>query len=68
MQNKRLRCEQGLCSSSLAFQILHNKSEPLDFGEMPGGINRSRSLKLLNKGRAEVPLRLVLSGVSISFR
>ena len=36
----------------------------IDFGEMPADVKRTRSLKLRNRGRADVPLKLVLSGVS----
>ncbi|XP_065064819.1 uncharacterized protein LOC135691023 isoform X3 [Rhopilema esculentum] len=40
----------------------------IDFGEMPGGISRTRAIKLLNRGRADIPLKLVISGISSKFR
>ena len=45
------------------FQILHEDSQSIDFGEMPGGASRSRPLRIINKGRADVPLRLTISAV-----
>ena len=39
----------------------------IDFGEMPGGISRTRAIKLLNRGRADIPLKLVISGVGFMF-
>eukprot|EP00794_Sanderia_malayensis_P019054 gene19054-20968_t len=42
-------------------EILQEDGEIVDFGVMQGGLTRTKSLKLVNKGRANVPLKLVLS-------
>lgn len=45
-------------------QVEVSKSGCLDFGDLPGGSAKSLPLKLLNRTRATVPIRLVISAVS----
>lgn len=45
-------------------QVEVSKSGCLDFGDLPGGSDRSLPLKLLNRTHATVPIRLVISAVS----
>ena len=48
----------------MAFQILPEDSQALEFGEMTGGKKKSRALRLMNHGRASVPVRIIISAVS----
>lgn len=54
-----------MCSkNSFDFQIDVGKSGCLDFGDLASGGAKSLPLKLLNRTRATVPVRLVISAVS----
>lgn len=47
-------------------ELIFNDNKYVDFGEMSYGSYRKQELKLLNKGRADVPVRLqILSNVSV---
>ncbi len=46
-------------------QVEVSKSGCLDFGDLPGGSAKSLPLKLLNRTHATVPIRLVISAVSL---
>lgn len=47
-------------------ELIFNENKYLDFGEMTYGSCRKQELKLLNKGRADVPVHLqILSNVNI---
>jgi len=50
---------------NLYFQIEVSKSGCLDFGDLPGGSAKSLALRLLNRTHATVPIRLVISAVSL---
>ena len=45
-------------------QIEAGKAGSLDFGDLSEGLTKSLPLKLLNRTRATVPIRLVISAVS----
>ncbi|XP_076016807.1 centrosomal protein of 192 kDa isoform X2 [Genypterus blacodes] len=49
-------------------EIEVSKSGSLDFGDLPGGSAKSLPLKLLNRTRATVPIRLVISANATAWR
>ncbi|XP_041845085.1 centrosomal protein of 192 kDa isoform X2 [Melanotaenia boesemani] len=51
-----------------ALEIELGKSGCLDFGDLPGGSTKSLPLRLLNRTRATVPIRLVISANATAWR
>lgn len=49
----------------LCCQVEVSKSGCLDFGDLPAGGAKSLPLKLLNRTPSTVPIRLVISAVSL---
>ena len=48
-------------------EFLFRDERFLDFGEMSYGSSSHKELTVLNKGRADVPLQVLINGVSVSF-
>ncbi|XP_070574369.1 centrosomal protein of 192 kDa-like isoform X2 [Ptychodera flava] len=48
-------------------QVEVDDSERLDFGDVVHGKDRSKALKLYNKGRSTVPVRLIISASSVAW-
>lgn len=54
----------GSFQTPLNPQVETSETGGLDFGDLPGGSAKSLPLRLLNRTRATVPIRLVISAVS----